>query len=452
MTKNKFPQKSCVQNAELSFSKDLRTHMDANSTTINRFKAQVNKFSGILSQGLSKTKKKFFREMLYGIQASKDVKLSEISRSLQEPIKLIKTENRLSRNLDDTDFSDFINAEILRLGARHITHDMIIAIDPGDINKPYAKVMEHLCDLYDGDKKTASRGYHLCQVTAANLEHNKIVPLHCELYSTAKGQVENNTSKLKEIITKVASVIGTNGIWAIDREGDNKHIIKHFIDNELTFVTRLKANRFLHFGGNINRQVAAERLFNHSGKKYHSRIVRIHDGKELAQTITYSTVTVSLPEYADKWLQAVIVEGWGEIPTVLITNKQIDVSNPLTIWKVVECYLTRWKCDECYRYIKQSYNTEDIRVRSYNSLRNMIAFVNAITYFTSIYMGVNLKLKIMVEKIFILSKRFFGIPNFFNYAMADGIYNLLKRTSTGIGKILIDKPPQDFQLSIFPFY
>ena len=82
------------------------------------------------------------------------------------------------------------------------------------------------------------------------------------------------------------------------------------------------------------------------------------------------------------------MEGWGEIPTVLLTNMKIDVNNRLSIWRVVECYLTRWKCYECYRYIKQSYNTEDVRVRSYNSLRNIIAFINAISYFTSIYMGV----------------------------------------------------------------
>jgi hypothetical protein len=425
--------------------------MDTNSTTISRFKAQVNKFSGILSHDLSKTKKRFFKELLYGIQAGKDVKLSNISRSLQENIALIKTENRLSRNLDDTDYSDHINAELLRLGNRHVDDHMIIAIDPGDISKPYAQAMEHLCNVYDGDKKSPTRGYHLCQVTAANLEHNKIVPLHCELYSTADGQVENNTSKIKEIITKVSATLGTKGIWAIDREGDNQHIIKHFLANKLTFVTRLKSNRYIHFGGNTNRQVAAERLCRHSGKKHHTKVVRIFDGKELEETISYSTISISLPELPHVWLQAVIVEGWGEVPTVLITDMKLDLQNRLSIWRVVECYLTRWKCDECYRYIKQSYNTEDVRVRSYNSLRNMVAFVGAISYFTSIYMGVSLKLKIMVEKIFILSKRFFGVPNFFNYAMADGIYNLLKRSRSGITSTNCANSPPDFQLSLFPF-
>lgn len=435
----------------LRIDKDFNTHMDINSTTISRFKAQVNKFSGILSHGLPKTSKRFFKEMLYGIQAGKDVKLSNISRSLQEAIPLIKTENRLSRNLSQIDFSDYINAELLRLGDRHVSEHMVIGIDPGDINKPYAQAMEHMCSIYDGDKKSPAQGYHLCQVTAATLEHDKIVPLHCELYSTAEGQVKNSNEKVKEIISKVCSVTGTKGVWAIDRQGDNQQIIQHFLDHELTFVTRLKSNRYLHFGGNINRQVAAERLCRHSGQKYKTKIVRIHDGKELDEEILYSTIKVSLPELPHVWFDAIIVEGWGIVPTVLITNMKIDLQNRFSIWRVVECYLTRWKCDECFRYIKQSYNTEDVRVRSYIGLRNMIAFINAVTYFTSIYMGINLKLKIMVEKIFILSKRFFGIPSFFNYAMADGIYNLLKKTTTGIIKQEKSKPPNDFQLNLFDF-
>jgi hypothetical protein len=35
-------------------------------------------------------------------------------------------------------------------------------------------------------------------------------------------------------------------------------------------------------------------------------------------------------------------------------------------------------------------------------------------------------MKLMKKKIFILSKRFFGVPSFYNYAIADGIYELLK--------------------------
>jgi len=44
---------------------------------------------------------------------------------------LIKTEDRLSRNLDDEDFTEAINAEICRLGASKVSEEMVIAIAPG---------------------------------------------------------------------------------------------------------------------------------------------------------------------------------------------------------------------------------------------------------------------------------------------------------------------------------
>jgi len=58
----------------------------------------------------------------------------------------------------------------------------------------------------------------------------------------------------------------------------------------------------------------------------------------------------------------------------------------------------------------------------------------------------------MVQKIFILSKRFFGVPSFFNYAVADGIFKLLKLNPKLITeyKGRIGPYHDKFQLSLFP--
>lgn len=47
-----------------------------------------------------------------------------------------------------------------------------------------------------------------------------------------------------------------------------------------------------------------------------------------------------------------------------------------------------------------------------------------------------------MERIFWVSKRFFGVPSFFNYAIADGIFNPDKPALKGIKSTGID----DFQL------
>jgi len=113
--------------------------MSVESNTVASLNGQLLKFSGIISKSFKKPKKRSIEEMLYGIQASKDVKPSDISRTLKEDQALIEKEDSLSRNLDDEDFTDPINREISRLGSTKWKEAMVIAIDPRDIRKRYAK-------------------------------------------------------------------------------------------------------------------------------------------------------------------------------------------------------------------------------------------------------------------------------------------------------------------------
>ena len=58
----------------------------------SRLKAQLTKFALALCGDLPKPLEKFVTQMLFGIQASQDVKLSNIGRALGESIPLIRTE------------------------------------------------------------------------------------------------------------------------------------------------------------------------------------------------------------------------------------------------------------------------------------------------------------------------------------------------------------------------
>ena len=66
-----------------------------------------------------------------------------------------------------------------------------------------------------------------------------------------------------------------------------------------------------------------------------------------------------------------------------------------------------------------------MRVRSYISIRNKVALILAVSYFAAVYLGDNLWLKVLVERFYLVSKRFFGVPTFFNDAIADGLYTPL---------------------------
>lgn len=395
-----------------------------------QLKAQISKFSGIIFKGYNKAKQRLIREMIYGIQATKDVKLSNIARSLNEEIDLIKTEDRLSRNLDDKDFTVKINEEISRLGSKKVLEDMVLALDPGDIRKRYAKEMENLANIHDGSEHEVGKGYWLCKVIAGDIEHKQVIPLYLECYSQEAKDFQSENAQIFKAVEGVKKHVGRKGIWAIDRGGDRKVIFDKFLDKEKSyrFVIRMTTKRdILHKGVAKNIHDLAKYL----SCPHQSILIKYQDGKEKKKTVAFNAIKVKLPGKEDK-LYFCVIKGFGKKPMMLLTNCKVNLQIKESIWRIVEIYLTRWKCDESFRYIKQSYNLEDLRVRSYIGIRNLVALVLAVSYFAAVYLGQNLKLKLMVERIFIVSKRFFGIPTFFNYAIADGIYNLLFPDKTGL--------------------
>jgi hypothetical protein len=102
----------------------------------------------------------------------------------------------------------------------------------------------------------------------------------------------------------------------------------------------------------------------------------------------------------------VVVKGFGLEPMMLLTSCPLGKQQEEGIWRIVEYYLARWKCDESYCYIKQCDNLEGLRVQSYISIRNIAILVLAVSYFASVYLGQSVRMKMLVERIFIISKRF----------------------------------------------
>jgi hypothetical protein len=136
-------------------------------------------------------------------------------------------------------------------------------------------------------------------------------------------------------------------------------------------------------------------------------LIFYEEGKENKRKVQYNAIPVKPPGYPQK-LHFVVVKGFGIKPMTLLTSCEVNIYKKESIWRIVEYYLARWKCDESYRYIKQCYNLEDIRAGSYISIRNIVVLVPAISYFAAVYIGRSIKLEMLVERIFLVSKRFFG--------------------------------------------
>jgi hypothetical protein len=418
--------------------------VEHNSKIAGKIKGQITRFAHKISGGYKKPLRKWMVQMLYGIQASKDVKLSNIARSLNEEIPLIKTETRLSRNLGRMDLTESINGRLIAEGGKRIQQETVIALDLSDLDKPYAEKMEYLALVRDGSTgERKSKGYWLVDVLGADVEGEDLIPLYGELYSQEANSFRSENRQVLDAVDRVMEGIGQKGIWAIDRGGDRSRLFKGFLERRLKFVVRLVGDRDL-----IQKDGRKKNSLKIAWGCHcpHQRELKIEkDGETKKKTISVGQIRVKLP-FSDQPLFLVVVKGFGEKPMMLLTNVAIKSQG---VMRILEIYLTRWKCEESYRFIKQAYNLEDIRVLSYTALRNMMVLVQAVFYFVSAELGKNLKLNILLKKLFEKAKRFFEIPDFRQYAIADGIYKILFSSQTGIFPQWI-KQQRTGQL-LFPF-
>ena len=162
-----------------------------NDTRIaSKAKDRLDNFMGKVFTHFSKPAKKFIRECIYGIQASGDTKLSSIVRAIDDDIKPIYTEKRLSRNLDDDALESAISSAILASGARHVKRDTLVLVDPTEIRKEFSHMMEYVTRVRDASRSSKEgrdvlvNGHHGCMVAACTSGGRKTVPLALKLWSS----------------------------------------------------------------------------------------------------------------------------------------------------------------------------------------------------------------------------------------------------------------------------
>jgi len=407
----------------------------------SRLKAQLTKFTLELGQSLSRPHQKFVGQMLFGIQASQDVKLSNIARSLQEQIPLIKAEDRLSRNLKAKQLETELTAPLAQMASLRIQANTVLCLDLSDVRKEYAQKREHLAVVRDGSTGEMQAGYWLCDITAAEVNGSEIVPLYQKLYSAEATDFESENAEVLAGVDLVREHTQGRGIWAVDRGGDRKKLLEPLLDRAERFVIRSTGKRFV-----VNRHHLKLSVAEWGVKcrlRHRARIIKIQEGQEKTSELRYGVEPIRLVGRQEQ-LHVVVVSGFGEEPLRLLTNVLGRARNSQSLWWIVQIYLMRWKIEETFRFIKQSYNLEDIRVMKYQPLKNLVVLVTAAAYFAATFLGQKMKLRILCEKLLIISQRFFGIPPFRFYALADGIKNVLTQTSPDLWA----QPPPSQQLEL----
>jgi hypothetical protein len=407
-----------------------------------KIQGQIEHFSGKLSAGLSKPASRMVREVLLGIQARGSVRLSEIGRAQNEGIALKKVIERLGRHLRRPAVREKVRRRLVELGARQVGDETLLVVDLTDISKPYARRMEHLARVRDGSTGELTNGYWCCQVVGVEREEADVVPLYQALYShRAPDFVSENTEILKASDAVWEATEG-RGVVVVDRGGDRIELLKPWVEAGRDFVVRMRGDRHVQVRGKLETVEAVARRCQ---PKYRTTIVREEGAKETVYRLGFGGTTVRLPDSKGK-LSLMVVWGFGQKPLMLLSTLPRDSRK--RSWRIVKSYLARWRVEETIRFMKQSYDLEDIRLLSYERLRTMAVLVMAAAYFTCVHLGSRAKLRILTCHVYRAAQRIFGIADFRFYAIADGIRQALYGRSGPSRPPEPPPPPQN--LSLFP--
>jgi hypothetical protein len=388
-----------------------------------KLRAQIEQFSGIFYPRFSKPKLRFIEQMLFGIAASQDCKLSQISRALQEPISLKKTEERLSHHLAEPQLGEQVQEQVVGQAAQRIGSETLIVIDPTDLRKEYAQAMPYLAQVRDGSTGEMVQGYWSGVALACEPSSRRVLPLLQRLWSAEAPDFVSENAQLLAMIDTIAGATEGRGIYVLDRGGDRSRLYLPLLQRGLHFIVRLVGNRHLQLRGRLRE---ARELGRGVRLRYAQTVVREASGGEKKYLLEYGFRRVKLPRWPQAELSLVVVKGFGAEPLLLLTNLPVKTTRR-ALWRIVSGYLSRWLVEETIRFIKQSYRLEDLRVLSYERLRNLVALVMATAYFAAVWLGESLKLAVLASRVLKVAKRFFGVPEFHYYALADGIRFLLSR-------------------------
>jgi hypothetical protein len=405
----------------------------------SNLKRGILRFSEAISIGLSRPKLKFISQLIYGMPAAQSCHLSKIAGVLGESISLKKTIDRLSRNLTVFNDRNKLLDNAVNKYRSCLNNTTVLLFDGGDITKPCSPKMQYINTVRDGSTGELRDGYWTLSVTALTPEKKMPIGIYSTVYSASEPNFVSEDYEVIKALDFTRKHFDKSCIKAFDRGYDGNIYYENLIKHKDNFIVRAKKNRDVIFNDNkINILDLASR---YKGK--YKLPFRKKNGKKVDCKI--SIVPIKLPCKPNIKLNLVVCNGLGKIPLMLITS--LSSNDTRLAVAIVKVYLMRWRIEEFYAFKKQQFGLEDLRVRSLNSIRNLDLLLTIAMGYLGFMSAKGENRKIVMELIHI-SKRIYGIPKFFYYAIADGMNIVFARAKPGFS-YLLRKKPKDLQLSLW---
>ena len=323
-----------------------------------------------LTKGLSKPRKKFYSDILYGMSKAQNTLLSDIARALEENIDLKYTIKRLSRNGAEENDLKQVHQNYLNTLKISIPDNPLVIVDESEIVKPYAEKMENLALVRDGSKNVLEKGYPTLNFSMASPKTKHPLPLYNHLYSSKEEDFQSQNIEIAKGFNTVHTFLGKKKATFVMDRGYDRNTIYEYVQNiGHHFVTRLNDNRYLI---HKNRRVKVPDLAKRRKGKINFKTEI--QGEEYSLKVSH--IKVKLPVLQDMPLNMVVVYGYGEKPMKLLTNHSIKGKDD--VLRILKSYITRWRIEELFRVQKEEFQLEKTRTMTLSSLRILYTIMNCL--------------------------------------------------------------------------
>lgn len=406
---------------------------------------KVQAIGATLSAGLGKVASRLVVDMLTGMLISGSVRLTEVARALGESIPLHSTHKRLSRNLGNPGIGAVVADNVLNAGARTVRDDALLVIDVFDVVKKYAEKMEYLAapataaDIAHppgGDRDVqgdgAERGYRVCEIFAWDLDGGPIpdfaefaermpsetggaeelsawnnlvlTPLAQTLYSPHAPDYRSDTEEVVGLLRRVDAVLEGRGIFAIDIGDFPVRLRRHsyqllarlrelpeILTSQIRcrYAARIPGDYALLHG---HGPTTAREIGESCDTPYGVTVYKYQDNVDFGMFVHFGAAPVRLPACPDRPLWLVAVKGIPSadlsVSDFLILTTEPMPRNRKVIWPLVWRFLSYWDAVRTNQEVKDQFDFDDVRVLTYDRLRNLGALVLAAAYVESQWPGI----------------------------------------------------------------
>lgn len=382
--------------------------------------------------------------MIYGILAGNKLHLSEIARSLKESITLKKTIDRLSKNLHAFDGKDSVMHNYLGLVRQQVKDDYaVIIIDNSDIVKPASTKLEALSEIRDGSTGEITQGYLTIEAAVLSEKGKMPLPVYEKVFSAAEKGFISETHENLCCLQSLTENFSSRCVRTLDRGFDANEYYRYFLKHGERFVIRAKKNRNVIYGGQTCNIMDVALRYKGAYR------MDFKDKKGRTIRCKMSCIPVRLCEFPSRELVLTVVYGFGEEPMLLLSSLKMQEKKKLC-HIITKVYLLRWRIEEYFRFKKQQFELEDLRVMSLQSIRNLNLLAMLAVGYISLATSVH-KDSIFLAEIKECSKRIYGMPQFVYYAIGYALERVLSMSRSGISSFL---PPRvkSQQITLFEYF